>query len=94
MTVNATLEQTIEKLSIVFANFGMSEQIVTDSYGLFSSLKFEKFLQKNEIQQIQTAPHHSALNGQAERTVQIFKNSMNNMRNERKYSTRGCRNFF
>ena len=39
---------------------------------------------QNGIQQIRTAPYHPASsNGQAERTVQTFKTTMNKMLNEK-----------
>ena len=40
-------------------------------------------LQWNGIQQIRTAPYHPASNGQAERTVQTFKTTMNKMLNQK-----------
>ena len=71
---SATSEETIEKLRTVFANFGLSEQIVTDNGSVFTT---------NGIQQIRTAPYHPASNDQAERTVQTFKTTLNKMLNEK-----------
>ena len=71
---SATSEETIKKLQTVFANFGLSEQIVTDNGSVFTT---------NGIQQIRTAPYHPASNDQAERTVQTFKTTLNKMLNEK-----------
>ena len=67
---SATSDETIEKLRIVFGDFRLPEQIVTDNGSAFTSKEFETFIQRDGIQQIRTAPYHSALNGQAWRTVQ------------------------
>ena len=80
---SATSDETIEKLRIVFANFALPEQIVTDNGSAFRSQEFETFLQRNGIQQIRTAPYHPASNGQAERTVQTFKTRLKKMLNEK-----------
>ena len=80
---SATSNKTIEKLQTVFTNFGLPEQIVTDNGSAFTSNEFETFLQRNGIQQIRTAPYHPASNGQAERTVQTFKTTLNKMLNEK-----------
>ena len=78
-----TSDKTMEKLQTVFANFGLPEQIVTDNGSAFRSKKFEIFLQQNGIQQTRTAPYHPASNGQAERTVQTSKTTLNKMLNEK-----------
>ena len=80
---SATSDETIEKPQTVFANLGLPEQIVTDNGSAFTSKEFETFLQRNGIQQIRTAPYHTASNGQAERTVQTFKTTLNKMLNEK-----------
>ena len=80
---SATSNETIKKLRTVFVNFGLPEQIVTDNGSAFTSKEFETFLQRNGIQQIRTAPYHTASNGQAERTVQTFKTTLNKMVNEK-----------
>ena len=80
---SATSNETIKKLRTVFMNFGLPEQIVTDNGSAFTSKECETFLQRNGIQQIRTAPNHPASNGQAERTVQTFKTTLNKMVNEK-----------
>ena len=74
---SATSDEKIQKLWIIFANFELPEQIVTDNGSAFTSKEFKTFLQRNGIQQIRTAPYHPASNGQAERTVQILKTTLN-----------------
>ena len=80
---SATLDETIEKLQTVFANFGLPEQIVTYNGSAFTSKEFKTFLQQNGIQQIRTAPYHPASNGQAERTVRTFKTTLNKKLHEK-----------
>ena len=80
---SATSDETTEKPQTVFVNLGLPEQIVTDNGSAFTSKEFETFLQWNGIQQIRTAPYHTASNGQAERTVQTFKSTLNKMLNEK-----------
>ena len=80
---SVTSDETIEKPQTVFANFGLPEQIVTDNGSTFTSKEFETFLQRNGIQQIRTAPYHTASNDQAERTFQTFKTTLNKMLHEK-----------
>ena len=78
---SATSDETIKKLRIVFTNFGLPEQIVTDNGSALTSKEFETFLQRNGIQQIRTAPYHPASNGRGEKTIQTFKTTLNKMLN-------------
>ena len=77
---SATSNEAIEKLRIVFANFGLPEQIVTENGSAFTS---KTFLQRNGIQQIRTAPYYPTSDVQVERTVQTFKTALNKMLNEK-----------
>ena len=63
----------IEELRLVFAQFGIPEMIVTDNGTGFVSQEFKVFLEKNGIRHVTSAPHHPALNGLAERVVQVVK---------------------
>lgn len=53
---------------------------MTDNGTNFTSFKFKQFLRENGVHHKLTAPFHPALNGQAERYVQILKKSLKAMR--------------
>ena len=55
---------------------GIPNQIVTDNGPQFTATEFEQFCKKNGIHHILTAPYHPNSNGEAERFVQTFKNTM------------------
>ena len=56
-----TTEKTLETLSVLFAAFGLPEQIVSDNGLQFTSVEFEVcMMKKNGIKHIRSAPgHHS-----------------------------------
>ena len=73
---SSTSKVTIDKLRILFAQFGLPETIVTDHGSCFVSEEFEAFLNGNGIQHITSAPYHPSSNGLAERAVQILKSGL------------------
>ena len=79
---SASSSNTVEKLRIVFSQFGIPETIVTDNGSCFVSEEFQSFLRANGISLITSAPYHPASNGLAERAVQILKNGLKKVRNE------------
>lgn len=68
-----TAKSTVEKLRSIFATHGLPETIVSDNGPAFVSEEFQRFVQRNGIKHIRTAPYHPASNGQVERAVQVFK---------------------
>ena len=70
-----TSSNTIEKLRIVFATYGIPRKIVTDNGTSFTSSEFQEFMRSNGIVHIKSAPYHPSTNGLAERAVQTFKQS-------------------
>ena len=73
---SSTSKVTIDKLRILFAQFGLPETIVTDHGSCFVSEEFEAFLNGNGIKHITSAPYHPSSNGLAERAVQILKSGL------------------
>ncbi|XP_061177726.1 uncharacterized protein K02A2.6-like [Saccostrea echinata] len=71
-----TATNTIEKLRILFSQLGLPKVIVSDNGPQFISEEFQLFLAQNGIKHITSAPYHPRTNGQAERLVQVFKQSM------------------
>ena len=73
---SATSTNTIEELRRIFAVHGLPEVLVSDNGTAFSSAEFLDFAKRNSIGHIKTAPYHPSSNGQVERAVQTFKDSM------------------
>ena len=76
-----TSAATIQHLRAIFAQFGLSEQVVTDNGPSFISAEFKEFLRKNGVKHTTSAPYHPASNGLAERAVKTFKQGVRKMKN-------------
>ena len=64
-----TASQTIKELRLIFARFGLPEQILTDNSLQFVSEEFQEFTSSNGIQHIKITHYHPRSNGMAERFV-------------------------
>ena len=73
---NSTSETTVKCLRKVFAVHGLPQVLVSDNGSAFIGSDLEIFLKKNGIRHIRSAPYHPKANGQAERMVRVFKESM------------------
>ena len=73
---STTAEETINALRTVIATHGLPEELVTDNDAQFIAQEFKDFLRSNKIKHILSAPYHPASNGEAERAVKTFKQSM------------------
>ncbi|KII69863.1 Pol polyprotein [Thelohanellus kitauei] len=67
---------TIMALKSIFSMEGCPTTLVSDNGPQFSSQLFKSFCQKFGIQHLFAPPYHPESNGQAERFVQTFKNSV------------------
>ncbi len=76
----STSSATIEKLWMVFTTHGLHEKPVSDSGSCFASREFEKFLVKNGIKHVTSAPYHVSSKGLAEEAVQTLKEEMKKMK--------------
>ena len=75
--VNSTnTSTTVEKLRQIFATHGLSSTMVSHNGSVFTSEEFSTYLNHNGIHHIRITPYHPASNGQVERAVQIFKESI------------------
>lgn len=81
-----TAKTTISKYQNIFSEFGIPKMLVMDNGRNFRSTKFLHFLKINGSIPKFTAPYHPSTNGQAERFIQIMKNSLRKMIKDVKYS--------
>ena len=72
---SSTSKVTIDKLRMLFVQFGLPETNVTDN-GSCVSERFEAFLKDNGSKHITSAPYHPSLRGLAEQAVQIHKSGL------------------
>lgn len=73
---STTASVTIRALSFLFATKGLPEVIISDNVPLFVTQEMKDFLKSNRILHYLSSPYHSASNGEVERAVRIFKDSM------------------
>ena len=79
--VNSTSsEATIVVLRKLFATHGLPCVLVSDNGPGFSSEEFNIFLSRNGVKHLYSAPYHPSSNGQAERTVRTFKESLKGLK--------------
>ncbi|XP_044169686.1 uncharacterized protein LOC122953784 [Acropora millepora] len=75
-TSSTTTHKTIEMLSHLFAAYGLPEEIVLDNGPQFVSDEMLHFMKKHGIQRTRVPRYHPASNGEAERYVQILKQTL------------------
>ena len=66
-----------KKILHILGTLTVSDTLVSDNAQAFLSEDFQTFLSERGIIHLTGAPYHPATNGQAERFIQTFKNSMN-----------------
>ena len=76
VVTSATTQSTIEKLRVMFATHGLPDILVSDNGTAFTSTEFMTFTKRNGIRHIRTAPYNPSSNGQVERAVQTFRETM------------------
>ena len=72
----ATTAQTMDAMRRTVSYNGLPLRVVTDNGPQFSSHEFKNFMSANEIKHQLTPPYYPAANGQVERMVQEFKESL------------------
>ncbi|KAH8355762.1 hypothetical protein KR084_002799 [Drosophila pseudotakahashii] len=76
---STTAACAIAFLRQLFATHGIPDELVSDNGTAFTSDEFRKFMSKNIIRHIRSAPFYPATNGQAERMVQSTKGFLKKM---------------
>ncbi|GBP15249.1 Uncharacterized protein K02A2.6 [Eumeta japonica] len=70
----AGTEPVLRRLSEMLGRFGLPRTIVTDNATPFTSARFRRYCEVNDIKHVTIPPYHPASNGQAEITVKLIKN--------------------
>ncbi len=71
-----TAVKTIQVLRQMFARYGIPEQLVSDNGPQFVSEEFARFMKQNGVKHIKCSPYHPSSNGQVERFVRTFKQTI------------------
>ncbi|PIK49152.1 hypothetical protein BSL78_13986 [Apostichopus japonicus] len=66
----------------MFSKYGLPHTVVSDNGPQFVAHEFKEFLKKNNVEHIKSAVKHPASNGEVERFVQTFKQSMKKSQND------------
>ena len=77
---SSTAAATVKCLRKIYATHGLPQVVVSDNGPAFIRKEFKEFLKSNGIRHVLAAPYHPASNGQAERMVRTFKESMKALR--------------
>ena len=80
MMAEATSRATVNKLRQIFSTHGLPQVSVSDNGPAFIGDELKSFMKRNGIKQVYSAPYHPASNGQAERMVRTFKESLATMK--------------
>ena len=73
---STTTAKTLDALRSLFARYGVPKKLVSDNGPQFTASTFTECMVANGIEHLKSAPYHPATNGEAERFVQTFKNSL------------------
>ena len=76
----ATSAATVRKLRQMFSTHGLPQVSVSDNGPAFVGEDFKGFLTRNGVKHVYSAPYHPASNGQAERMVRTFKESLKTLK--------------
>lgn len=77
-----TCSEIINKLKIIFSNFGIPSKCISDN-SPFNSQEIKEFCTQYNIEWITTSPNHSQANGMAEKAVGIAKNIVRKAHSEK-----------
>ncbi|GBP47737.1 Uncharacterized protein K02A2.6 [Eumeta japonica] len=66
----------------MLGRFGLPRTIVTDNATPFTSARFRRYCEVNDIKHVTIPPYHPASNGQAEITVKLIKRALKTLMSE------------
>ena len=75
-TCTTSAGKTIALLRQLSARYGLLQIIVSDNGPQFTAKEFEECMRANGVHHMRGAPYYPATNGEAERFVQTFKQSL------------------
>ncbi|GBP76399.1 Uncharacterized protein K02A2.6 [Eumeta japonica] len=78
----AGTEPVLRRLSEMLGRFGLPRTIVTDNATPFTSARFRRYCEVNDIKHVTIPPYHPASNGQAEITVKLIKRALKTLMSE------------
>ncbi|GBP64254.1 Transposon Tf2-11 polyprotein [Eumeta japonica] len=78
----AGTEPVLRRLSEMLGRFGLPRTIVTDNATPFTSARFRRYCEVNDIKHVTIPPYHPASNGQAEITVKLIKKALKTLMSE------------
>ena len=76
VTKSTDAQSTVKILRKLFSVHGLPRVLVSDNGPGFASEELNEFLKLNGVKHLYSAPYHPASNGQAERTVRTFKETI------------------
>ena len=77
---STTTIATVEKLRVMFAQFGIPEVLVSDNGINFVSKELEQFTRCNGIKHVTSVPAHPVSSGLAEHAVKTFKDGLSRLK--------------
>ena len=73
---STTTQRTLDELRLIFAVYGLPEEVVFDNGPQFTATEFVEFMNKNGIEYTLVPPYHPQSNGAAERSVKVVKEAL------------------
>ena len=73
---STTTQRTLDELRLIFAVYGLPEEVVSDNGPQFTATEFVEFMTKNGIKHTLVPPYHPQSNGAAERSVRVVKEAL------------------
>jgi transposase InsO family protein len=73
---STTTQRTLDEVRLIFAVYGLPEEVVSDNGPQFTANEFVEFMTKNGIKHTLVPPYHPQSNGAAERSMSVVKEAL------------------